>query len=488
MIHTPNPVKIVEKRRVRRRGPHSPPPDDSYPFPYPFPYFYKPTEHSATCPGCPWYHPPPGERLPSVAPKRRRLPPDTRLHPAEPEPSASPVAITRPSLDPRWYPGVFGMIASHASRGTLLRLRLVSRDTRDAADKILFSHVEVRRKCPGKDAHGLDLAVLVSPQGHRLPVLPMDYSPSAPRPRMSRAFKHIRTVDYPSNTVVLPPTITRQLVSSVKMTRRYGWNYGALAAETQVDVCPAPISKSLPEALVSMRGATKRQVMVIPWSEACVSETPYSRPRCLDLDDLTFASIQRGGECVIIFRPDSGKISESTPASSSASTPSPDDSTQPFLVPMCLMIASLNRAKYTIVGLEDLPRRLMRTTRDPAKEPCPAKRLASLHHLLVAAICTCWNVTAPGVDERTVEQVAGRIRLLTKAQYRAEVGAKQYALETFGTPLEGPAEKALVRPTECECGNAQCARTDSTGVDMQLDGDWGEIVRQVLMASAAAKS
>jgi hypothetical protein len=244
--------------------------------------------------------------------------------------------------------------------------------------------------------------------------------------------------------------------------------------------------------------------MVVPWNEGSNGEAPFLNPRTFDLDPQTVASAPRGGECVIIFRHEgaSGAASSGssatntvimTPDSSAASSPSAAErvgAIQPFLQPLYLLIASLMRKRYTIVGLEDLPRRLMRTCRDPAKEPCPAKRVASLHHFVVAAVCACWNVAAgpEREDERTVEQLAGRIRLLTKAQYRAEVGAKQYALESFDTPVEGPAEDELALPDEweCECGKAQCGRGEETP-GVQLDGDWGEIVRQVLLASATAK-
>ncbi|BEI86963.1 hypothetical protein CcaverHIS002_0703090 [Cutaneotrichosporon cavernicola] len=307
---------------------------------------------------------------------------------------------------------------------------------------------------------------------------------------MARGFKHIRTVDYPSNTVALPPTITRQLVSSVQMTRRLGWNYGALASESQVDVCRAPLRKSLPEALVAMRDVTKRQVMVVPWNEDSTGEAPYFSPRTFDFDDVTLNNVRRGGECVIIFRNETSASNvsvNSTPTSNESPLPADTGAIQPFLLPMYLLIASLIRSRYTIVGLEDLPRRLMKSCRDPAKEPCPEKRVASAYHLVAAAACACWNVvTLSREEQRTVEQLSGRLRLMTKVQYRAEVGAKQYALESFDTPVDGSAELELPMPGDCECGKPDCAHTDDKA-GVQLEGDWGEIVRQVLMASAAAK-
>ncbi|GMK59961.1 hypothetical protein CspeluHIS016_0901780 [Cutaneotrichosporon spelunceum] len=488
MLHAVSHVQHTQERDIRHRGGHSPSPDTL--LPHPFPFFYSPsTPHSADCTGCPWYHSGREARdgLPLPAPKRpRRLPPDTRLHPAEPEPTTR-ATVTRLTLDPRWYPGVFGVIASHASRDTLLRLRLVSRDARDAADKMLFSHVVVRRKCPGRYHAKMDLAVLMSPTGQRLPLLAMDYSPFAPRPRLSRALKHIRTVDYPSHTVTLPSTLTRQLVSGVQMTRKLGWNYGTLATANQVDVCRSPLRKSLPEALVAMRDVTSRQVMVIPWKESSSGEAPYFSPHTFDLDDVTLQSIRRGGECVIIFRNESGGPGNAvTSPSFSESSSSEGGATQPFLQPLYLLIASLIRTRYTVVGLEDLPRRLMKLSRDPSKEPCAAKRVASAYHLIVAAVCACWNVAAPGEDKRIVEQLIGRLRLMTRAQYRAEVGEKQYALESFDTAVDGPTEQELPMPGDCECGQADCARVDDNA-DVHLDGDWGEIVRQVMMASAVAK-
>ncbi|BEJ17998.1 hypothetical protein CspHIS471_0702750 [Cutaneotrichosporon sp. HIS471] len=228
--------------------------------------------------------------------------------------------------------------------------------------------------------------------------------------------------------------------------------------------------------------------MVIPWNEDSTGEAPYFSPRTFDFEDVTLNNVRQGGECVIIFRNETSASNVSATPSSSDGSPSPTDSgaIQPFLQPMYLLIASLIRSRYTIVGLEDLPRRLMRTGRDPAKEPCPEKRVASAYLLVAAGACACWNVAAPGGDERTAEQLTGRLRLMTKAQYRAEVGAKQYALESFDTPVQGSAELELPMPGDCECGKPDCTHTDdSAGV--QLEGDWGEIVRQVLMASAAAK-
>lgn len=327
-----------------------------------------------------------------------------------PSPAYARAMDVFPKLDSTAYPHVYDCILSHAPYELLIRLRLVNRASRAAADAALFDHVAfTRNNGPSNDtpnptdrsassiiARSLSASYTNNgrPNPARLPVPPLPCAAydiySLPT---NRGWSHTRTIDYETSVKVRDGHGRTLNLPALDMVRQRVWTGGSLHAHTYVDVLRLPNRYDKSDVFINPlpRGARKHVIVALYDPEWKGLADRYNEI------DIPFWSATQ--HCVIVFRAcpatltgtsrlhgkiEEGKVGEcdgmdgkwpdeaqrvlerdegqeARRGSEGAQGVSDDVAAQPRqLVPTFLewflgLVAGRTHASYTLVGLENVP-------------------------------------------------------------------------------------------------------------------------------------
>jgi hypothetical protein len=160
------------------------------------------------------------------------------------------------SIEPTLYPHIFDCIAGHATFAELMRLRLVSRGARRAADAVLFRHVILQRPIADRDlpakyfptrAYSSSAKLSSERDRRQLPVAPFERESFSASLSESDGWAHTRVVDFDANVSGLHEQVVdgqRQWkacrLPKLEMVRRHCRSEDVFVAPTLVDVLRLP--------------------------------------------------------------------------------------------------------------------------------------------------------------------------------------------------------------------------------------------------------